>query len=327
MTEQFGKEKIYAAVFSVASNAFLVLTKLIIGVLSGSVSILSEAIHSAIDLLAALIAWFSVSRSSKPADEDHPFGHGKYENLSGFIEALLIFVAAIWIVKEAVHKFIKPSPIEFIGLGIAVMFISSVLNLLVSEWLMKIGKKTDSIALRADAWHLRTDVYTSAGVMAALLIYYTGKKLVPGINLSWIDPVAAIFVAILIIKAAFGLTMESSRDLLDSRLNPEEEEWIKNLARSKYPSISGFHALRTRKAGPFRFIELHMLVDSKMNVSDAHKITEDMEDAITNRIPYSYTTIHIEPCDGSCKESCINGCFIPEKERPQKNDLKGSVAT
>lgn len=233
------------ALLSVISNGTLVILKLIVGVLVGSVSVISEAIHSGFDLLAAIIAFLSVRTSAKPADDEHPFGHGKYENVSAAVEALLIFVAAWWIIREAVHKLIRPEPLEMIGWGVAVMFFSSLVNVAVSRMLMKVGKQTDSVALKADAWHLLTDVYTSAGVMSALLIIWIGNWIFPKLNLQWIDPIAAILVALLIIKAAWDLTRESVRDLLDVRLSTGEETWIREYLKSMKTLIRGFHGLRT----------------------------------------------------------------------------------
>ena len=183
------KRKSRVALLSVASNTVLVVLKLLVGTLAGSVSVISEAIHSGVDLLAAVIAFLSVRASGRPADAEHPFGHGKFENLSGAIEALLIFVAAGWIVNDAVHKLLKPGLVDLLGWGIAVMLVSAVANLVVSRLLMKVGVETDSIALRADSWHLRTDVYTSAGVMGGLAVIWCAKKVFPGANVLWVDPV------------------------------------------------------------------------------------------------------------------------------------------
>jgi cation diffusion facilitator family transporter len=174
-SDEMHKRKAGVAALSIVSNATLVGLKLLVGLIIGSVSVLSEAIHSAMDLMASVIAFLSVRTSAKPADARHPFGHGKYENLSGALEALLIYIAAIWIIFEAIHKLIAPQPLEKPGFGIVVMLISAVANWLISLRLFKIGKETDSIALQADAWHLRTDVYTSAGVMAGLIIIWAGN--------------------------------------------------------------------------------------------------------------------------------------------------------
>ena len=152
--------KVKVARLSLLSNTILIIMKLIVGLVTGSVSIISEAIHSTMDLLAAIIAFFSVRISDRPADDTHPYGHGKIENVSGVIEALLIFVASVWIIVEAVKKIITPGEIESVGIGFIVMFISAGINFIVSKKLYKVAKQEDSIALEADALHLKADVYT-----------------------------------------------------------------------------------------------------------------------------------------------------------------------
>ena len=309
------RRKENVALLSVISNSLLVIMKLMVGFLIGAVSIMSEAIHSAVDLVAAIIAMFSVKTSSIPADKKHPFGHGKIENISGTIEAVLIFLAAGWIVFEAVKKFSNPEPIEHIGWGVVVMFVSAVVNVLVSKRLFKVGRETDSIALEADAWHLRTDVYTSAGVMISLALIWVGGKTFPGMDLSWLDPAAAIGVALLIIKAAYDLTMQSAKDLLDVQLPVEEVAWIRDLILAHRPVIHGFHQLRTRKAGNFRFVEFHLKMDPQMTVETSHLITEELSAKIENHFPSSSVTIHIEPCDGDCVGNCLEGCLLADETR------------
>ena len=313
--------KIRAAVLSVISNTALVVIKLVTGLLIGSVSIISEAIHSGVDLLAAVIALFSVKTSSLPADSEHPFGHGKIENISGTIEALLIFVAAIWIIAEAVKKLLDPEPIEAVGWGVGIMLISAVTNIFVSKMLFKVGRETDSIALQADAWHLKTDVYTSAGVMAGLALLWLAEWIFPDGNFFWLDPVAALVVAVLIIKAAYDLTSQSAKDLLDVHLPSVELEWIREKINEQAGIIHGFHDLRTRKAGHFRFIEFHLKVESLMSVMDSHAIAKELSNEIKIQFPNTTVTIHIEPCDGKCVEKCIGGCFLPEQKREEKRKI------
>ena len=308
------KERV--AMLSVASNSFLVLFKVIVGFLIGSVSIMSEAIHSGVDLLAAMIAMFSVKTSSVPADSDHPFGHGKIENISGFVEALLIFIAAFWIIWEALKKLISSPAIEHAGWGVGVMLFSAVMNFIVSQKLFQVGKEADSIALQADAWHLRTDVYTSAGVMAGLGIIWIGHEFFSAHNINWIDPVVAICVAVLILHAAFKLTVNSMRDLMDVQLPPEEEGYIRNII-SRETVIYGFHQLRTRKAGHIRFVEFHIKVNPQMSVHDSHSITRTLKKNIRDKFSESTITIHIEPCDGECSDICVAGCLLPEDKRPR----------
>ncbi len=309
------RRKVRVAILSVASNTTLVVMKLIVGLMIGSVSIISEAIHSAVDLLAAIIALFSVKTSSIPADSEHPFGHGKIENISGTIEALLIFVAAIWIIYEAAKKFMHPEPMEAIGWGVGVMLISAVVNIVVSEMLFKIGRETDSIALQADAWHLRTDVYTSIGVMVSLAAILMGQWIFPGKDFSWLDPVAAIGVALLIIKAAYDLTVQSAKDLLDVHLPEMEVEWIRQCILEQNSVVRGFHDLRTRKAGHFRFVEFHLKVDPHMSVMDSHDITKVLKQKIRAQFSGATVTIHIEPCDSDCVDKCIEGCLLPKQKR------------
>lgn len=308
------RRKIHVAVLSVVSNAMLVVMKLIVGLLIGSVSIISEAIHSGVDLLAAVIALFSVKTSSIPADSNHPFGHGKIENISGTIEALLIFVAAIWIIFEAAKKLMHPEPMETIGWGVGVMLISAAANIVVSKMLFKVGRETDSIALQADAWHLRTDVYTSVGVMVSLSLIWTAQWIFPSRDLFWLDPVAAIGVAILIIKAAYDLTAQSAKDLLDVHLPDVEVEWIRQCILDHRSVVRGFHDLRTRKAGHFRFVEFHMKVDSYLSLVDAHEITKVLKKKITLQFPGTTVTIHIEPCESDCVDKCIEGCLLSKQK-------------
>ncbi|MHB8910038.1 MAG: cation diffusion facilitator family transporter [Syntrophales bacterium] len=315
------KERV--ALLSVISNSTLVIIKLIVGLVIGSVSVISEAIHSGVDLLAAVIALFSVKTSSLPADSRHPFGHGKIENISGTVEALLIFVAAGWIIWEAVDKLLDPRPLETVGWGVAVMLVSAASNSVVARRLFKVGKETDSIALMADGWHLRTDVYTSAGVMASLAVIWTAHLIVPDPAIDWLDPVAAIGVACLIIKAAWDLTRQSAGGLMDETLPPEEEEEIRQLIRSQLPAIHGFHKLRTRKAGHFRFIEVHIQVDAKMSVEMAHDLNDELTRRIKEHFGNASVTVHTEPCDGACPEKCLTGCLLTETERTRIRKTSG----
>ncbi len=300
---------------SVASNALLVIFKLIAGMMIGAVSIISEAIHSGMDLLAALIAMFSVKKSHLPADDGHPFGHGKVESISALVEAVLIFIAAVWIILEAIKKLASTQELEQPAWGVAVMFVSAAVNLFVSHRLFVVGKEADSIALQADAWHLRTDVYTSAGVMVSLAIIWGSHYFFADPRIHWLDPVAAIFVAVFILKAAYDLTVKALGDLMDVKLPQDEEEWIRAVIVSRNPDIHGYHQLRTRKAGNFRFIEFHIKVDPQMTVHDSHGIACDLKHAITIRFPAATVTIHIEPCDGNCTAMCLSGCLMADEWR------------
>ena len=289
------QKKQRVALWSVVSNSILVALKFTVGILIGSVSVISEAIHSAVDLLAAIIAYVAVKKSALPADDDHPYGHGKVENVSGTVEALLIFLAAIWIIYEAAQKLRHHEAVDAPFWGIVVMFISAIMNTVVSRWLMKVGKETESAALVADGWHLRTDVYTSIGVMAGLGVIWLGAKVMPGTNLWWIDPVAAILVALMIMKAAWDLTMEAGRDLLDAKLPEDEQTRIREIIGKFAPKATGMHKLRTRKSGHERFVDFHIEVDGQMTVKESHCLSHDLDTAIREKFPHAHVIVHIEP--------------------------------
>ena len=295
------KQKMSAALLSVASNTVLVVAKLTIGLVSGSVSIISEAVHSSIDLVAAVIAWFSVREAGKPADQEHPYGHGKIENVSGTIEALLIFGAAIYIIWAAVRKLISGSvEIEDLGLGVAIMGASAVVNYLVSRHLLKVAIKSDSTALKADAMHLRTDVYTSVGVLAGLaVIKITG--------LTILDPLVAIGVALLIIKAAYDLTKNAFSPILDVKLPDAEEAVIHEVLAEHASEFLEYHKLRTRKAGHVRHIDLHLVVPKDMSVETAHNLSDTITAEIDCRLAYSNILVHIDPCKRECA-GCVAKC-------------------
>jgi cation diffusion facilitator family transporter len=195
------------------------------------------------------------------------------------------------------------------------MLVSSVVNLGVSKLLFKVGRETDSVALQADAWHLRTDVYTSAGVMVGLGLILLGQWLSPGTNLLWLDPVAAIAVALLIIHAAWSLTKQSGRDLMDASLPADEIAWIRTRLNGLAPAVRGFHHLRTRKAGAARFIECHLVVDKDLTVERAHNLADAVTRDIKARLSGATVTIHVEPCDGQCRPACLEGCLLTEAQR------------
>ena len=289
-------DKTQVASLSVASNFFLTLAKVAIGLVSGSVSILSEGIHSGIDLVAAFIALFAVRESGKPADSRHAYGHGKIENVSGTIEAALIFVAAMMIVFEAIQKIHKiiDGDVSHVGnleLGLIIMGVSAIMNLIVSARLMRVAKQTDSVALEADALHLRTDVYTSAGVfIGLLLIKLTGWAI--------IDPIIALGVALIIIKTSFDLTKQAFAPLVDVSLPDEEREIIAEVLLHHAAEFVEFHKLRTRKSGAERHIDLHLVVARYTPVVEVHELCDVIEEEISEKLHETHVLIHAEPCFG-----------------------------
>ncbi len=283
-------EKEKTARLSIYSNALLIVIKLGAAIVGGSVGIISEAIHSMVDMIASFVAFFSVRISSKPPDEDHPYGHGKYENISGVIEAMLIFAAAIWIIYEAIDRFFHPRETHYALLGFIVMLISVIVNIYVSRRLYDVAQKYDSVALEADALHLKTDIYTSAGIaLGFILLHFT--------HYLWIDPLIALAVAMLIIYEAAILIKHAFSPLVDSRLPLEEKEEIIRLLDSeidKLPGIS-YQQLRTRKSGSHKYIDFILIVPGEISVSMAHLICDKIENLIHKQLTGVDINIHIEP--------------------------------
>ena len=285
------KEKKTSAAISIFSNLTLILIKITAGVLSGSISVLSEALHSLADLSASCLAYFSVSKSSKPADEDHPFGHGKYEDLAGFIEAILIILTALYILFVACEKIIvKGGDYEIqTTIGISIMFLSVIVNWVVSSYLNKVAIKTDSIALKTDAEHLRADIYSSLGIIAGLFaVRITG--------LSVLDPIIAIFVATIIFRTGIKLTKQSSNNLLDGSLPKEDKNVIDNAIKSfEAHGVIGTKQIRTSKSGSKRLIQMTILLPSGMTLIEAHNICDKIETKIREKLKNCDIIIHAEP--------------------------------
>lgn len=279
--------KVKVAALSIASNTTLIILKVVAGLLSGSVSIVSEAIHSGMDLVASIIAFLSVRISSKPADEKHPYGHGKIENISGLAEGLLIFIAAFLIIKESISKILHPAKIEETGIAIIVMLICAVVNTIVSRILFKVAKEEDSLALEADALHLKTDVYTSFGVAIGLILIKFTK-------ISILDPIVAVIVACLILKEAWHLSQSAFDPLIDSRLSDDEEEKIKEVIEMYKAEVLNFHELKTRKAGHIRYIDFHITVKSSLTAKDIHELIKRIEKSLEEKIKNIHVTIHID---------------------------------
>lgn len=301
------KEITSVARLSIYSNTFLLLIKLAAGFMMGSISVLSEALHTAIDLVAAIIANYSVRKAGKPADDIHKFGHGKFENVSGTVEAILIFVAAIIILYKAGERLIDPEKIEldFIGAGIVIMGVSTVVNFYVSRKIMKVAKRSESIALEADAYHLTTDVYTSVGVFIGLILIWITKNPI-------FDPIIAIIVALIIMKASYDLTKRSVSGIMDVKLSDSEEGIIKSIIAEHYSEYAEYHDLRSRMSGAERFVDLHLVVPKNQPVGEAHDFCDHLEKDIKEKIPNLSILIHIEPCEADC-EICrkLEVCKLP----------------
>ena len=281
-------EKKFAAGLSITSNALIIATKIVAGMVSGSISIISEAIHSLSDFLASVLTFFAVTRSAEPADKNHPFGHGKYEDMSGFIEGGLIIFAGFFIIYEAISKLIKGYTLEVDSmLGIYVMAFAVVANFLVSRYLFYVAKKSDSVSLLADAEHLSTDIFSSLGVLVGLvLIKITG--------IAALDPIIALIVALIILKTGFSISKETLNNLLDGSLPAEDITNIEEILK-KNSVIKGYKNIKGRKFGQYKDVELTLLFNPDMKISCAHNVCDQIENEIKSSLGQVNTIIHAEP--------------------------------
>ncbi|MDR2141148.1 MAG: cation diffusion facilitator family transporter [Deltaproteobacteria bacterium] len=288
-------QKQKGATLSIISNSALIAIKLVAGYATGSVAIISEAAHSFLDLMAAMMAWGAVRVSDAPPDSEHPFGHGKTENFSALFEAILIVAGGVLILREAIQGLTEGRQLPNLKVGLVVMFLSTAINFFISQRLFKIGRESDSEALTADAWHLRTDVYTSLGIFLALAIIEVGRLLAPSLNLAFMDSAVAALVAALIIKTGLTLGWDASKGLVDHSLPPEEIKLIVEHIEEFYPEIKGFRRLRTRRSGPYRHILVDILVDDDMPVGQAHALGKKFALSVRSHYPKTDLTFHLEP--------------------------------
>jgi cation diffusion facilitator family transporter len=278
-----------AAWLSVVSNCVLILLKVVAGLLTGSIAILTEAIHSAIDLVASLIALFSVRKAEEPADEDHPYGHEKAENVAAGAEAMLILLGAAIIVLEAIRRLVNGSEVDDVGIGIVIIGVSIVVNLVVSGYLYRRATALESPALEGDAAHLRADAVTSIAVLVGLvLVQVTGNAA--------FDSIAALVVAVAIVATGIRLARRSGRVLMDEALPDEELDRIENvIAATRLPEMAGYHKLRGRSAGSRRHIDMHVQFRSGTSLEEAHRQAHDLRDAIEAEFTNADVLIHVEP--------------------------------
>ncbi len=276
---------------SIVSNSILIALKLAAGAITGSIAIITEAAHSSIDLIASIVAYFGVRKADEPADEDHPYGHEKIENVAAAIEGMLILVGAGIIIYEATRRLVNTPEVESLGVGIAVIGFSVVANIFVSSYIYRQARATDSPALAADGAHLRTDAATSAGVLVALiLVQVTGVE--------WLDPAVALVVAMAIVAAGVRILSRTSRVLVDEALPQDELDAVRAaIEEHGAPEVAGFHKLRARRAGSRRYIDLHVQFAEGTSLRRAHTLTHELQGKIRDRVRGADVLIHLEPHD------------------------------
>jgi cation diffusion facilitator family transporter len=288
--------------FSISSNALLLAMKLVTGVLTGSASILSEAAHSATDLVASVVALVAVRGSISPPDESHNYGHGRFENIASVFEGVILLGVGGWVIFGAINSILNGAELELLGLGIGVMAVSALANLFVSRWLLRVARETDSRALEAEGYNLRTDVWGAAGVALGL---------VAALATGWavLDPIIAALIGLVILWTALRLISRSTRVLLDESLPPSELEVVERVIEGEIrneEAIRSYHKLRARKSGPQRHIDFHLQLKAETTLGEAHKISDGLEERIRRNLPNSDVLIHLED-DRSLRDESLKG--------------------
>ncbi len=282
--------KTRAATVSIASNSFLITIKVAAGVLTGSVGILSDAIHSLMDLIASGVAYASVRKADEPADASHRYGHQKIEDLAAGAQAFLLLVGAAFVAFEAIRRLINGgSTVTSLGVGIAVVAVAAATNLVVSSYLARTGRETGSASLGANASDLRADAFVSLGVLASLIaIKITGAH--------WIDPVVGLLVAGAISMTGVRILLDSGRRLADETLPEGELAQIREVIESSLgDEVVGFHDLRARHVGSQHQVDFHLQFATGISLERAHKMSHDLQDEIVKRLPGTTVLVHLEP--------------------------------
>ncbi|MFA5515381.1 MAG: cation diffusion facilitator family transporter [Desulfuromonadales bacterium] len=281
--------KIKAARLSLATAAALMLIKLVTGVATGSLAVISSAIDSLLDILMSGINLLAIRQAEQPADSDHPFGHGKYETLATLFQSLVIAASGSWIIYESAHRLTRGAEVARLGSGIGVLALSAAVSWWIGRYLRRAADRTDSSALRADALHFSMDLYTNLALMAGLaIIAFTGA--------TWLDPALSLLVALYIIFEALRLVRHGLRDVLDEQLPEAVREEVSSLIEAHKGELLDYHNLRTRRAGSQKIMDFHLTVCKHLSVAEAHAIADHLEKRIEQEIRGADVTIHIEPC-------------------------------
>jgi cation diffusion facilitator family transporter len=280
-----------AAGVSIVSNTCLIALKVVAGLITGSVGLLSDAIHSLMDLIASAIALASVRKADEPADATHRYGHEKVEDLSASAQALLLLLGAAFIAIEAIRRLINGGSVKSVGVGMAVAGAAAVINLVISRYLSRTGRRTGSSALAANAADLRADAFVSIGVLISLAIFdATGAK--------WIDPVVGLVVAVVISSTGVRILLGAGRRLVDEALPADELAALQSVIESFLgDQVVGYHDLRARHVGTHHQVDLHLQFAAGTSLERAHFISHELQDAIVARLPGTTVLVHLEPED------------------------------
>jgi cation diffusion facilitator family transporter len=294
-----------AAKLGILSITSLIVMKVVAGILTGSIGIIADAVHSVIDLTGSVVGLIGIRISGRPPDKRHAFGHGKAEDIAGAVIAGLIFVAAAAIISEAARRLVVGGTVELVAVGIYVTAAAIVVNVAISWYVSRAARSTESVALKAVARDMLADVLSSCAVLIGLvLVRLTGRNI--------FDPIVSLLVAALIARTAYLTMKEAFGGLMDTGLPEAEEESIRSCIMEHSSQVVGFHKLRTRKVGNQRYIELHLVMPKDASVHAAHEVCDHLEEDMRTRLRDASISIHIEPCTTSC-ESCSVSCTLQRK--------------
>ena len=292
------KSKIGAARLYLVVVIGLIIFKGAVSWLTGSLSVLAQTADSLLDLLSGIVTLIAIRESEKQADEEHPYGHGKVDDIAGVSQGILIAVAGGLIIYSSIQRIISGTAMKLAEAGIAVMLVSIVASIILSRHLTKVARNSNSAAIEASANNISADVYSALAVMIGLtVVRLTG--------LGIIDPIIAIAVAGYILKIGYDTIRKPFLKLIDTRVSTSEEKIIKECIMRHSQQVVGFHSLRTRQAGDQYYIDLHIVMHNEISLEYSHKVCDQIEDEIRDELPNSNITIHTEPCDNECKQCSV----------------------
>jgi len=281
-------KKLRTAVLSIAVSFTLIIVKIVVGILTNSISIIASAVDSFLDIITSSVNYFSIQKSEKPADSEHRFGHGKAEGLAGLFQTFVIWSSAVYLVYLSIVRLTEGGELVSVDWGILVIFLSIFVSYFLAKYIKKVAKETESLALGADSLHYSVDVYTNTGVVVGLVII----KLT-GFNI--VDPIISIVIAALIFWSSKDIIFQSVDILMDRELPPDTITEIEKSIMKYAPEVRSFHKLRTRNAGQAKFVEFHVVMDHTLTFVKSHEIAEDIVKEIKGNVPGSEVTIHVDP--------------------------------
>lgn len=318
MSERHGadldRKRLGAARFSVGSAVALAVAKFVVGVLSGSLGVLSSAFDSLADIFMSGVNFLSIRKSMDPADSNHPYGHGKVETLATLFQAGVIGLTGAWVIREGIRRLVAHRAPESADAAIAMMAFAIPASWFVARRIRKAGEETESSALVADSVHFATDVYTNAGILVSLVVFrLTGWR--------WLDPGAALLLGVYLLAVAGRLLLDAAQDLIDRGLPEETVARVREIIDAHRPMVVDFHELRTRRSGSEKHVDFHIVVCREYKLEDAHRLADHLEGEVREALGKAHVVTHIDPCDVECpgREQCARVLSrIRELDAPER---------